>query len=494
MDISNVTATLFLSDDEKAIIQKIAILPNHTPTGIYARYLLQISTTGKNGLRPLIRTFDAEKMRVIQTTKDTDFMLFVPIQHKLASKIDAVKLCELFKSKQVFTPNLQDAIYVLNACENSQWINELKSTAKNNNVTLATSIIKEKTRAEFCDKNGNLQGVDWNFKDSYDTVKKLFSAVGINPREFMQFTDDVTIALNQSFIAGYTVKRIDDADEITQIYADKSVNIDSCMTRKETPARIYGNDYVEGQKSVALHAIYHYEQYVGRFVVRLKNNKYPSLYTSHDSDKIKNVLHAMGYECNPSALIGARLPLLTNENNNVYMVYVDGTDKDIRLIECDNGNRYLQVGGTKGDIIGTGNGTRGFLNINSHGRDKGFYDCSCVDYAIGYDDDDDDMHDDEFYCDSCNEWHDNQYYNNIDGNAICDDCRSEHYYSCDDCNDTLSIDDCYNLEVYDFNHDHTNSVTVCECCSNDYWQPPQQDDDGIHYRLTDLKRHVLGIR
>lgn len=58
---------------------------------------------------------------------------------------------------------------------------------------------------------------------------------------------------------------------------------------------------------------------------------------------------------------------------------------------------------------------------------------------------------------------DENYYTNVDGDIICEDCKDEHYVYCEDCNELIHVDDTTYIEDRDY--------YVCESCrdNGDYF-------------------------
>ena len=460
------------------------------PTGIItARYQLNISNVDKNGKQSLSRQYSARKLLATENVLDWQdpFIIYVKIGYKLPAIIDAVKLKETFEKAAIFTPCIIHAYQAIQEAGKAAWIGELKSAAKDKDAEKASQIIKTILRPDFITAAGEMVGIDWRFKEHHNTVSKLFDNIGLPPHQNKDFLRDTIATAHESFVAGYSVRMITAPDEISRIYAIAD-GFDSCMTGTETPARIY-QPYMGERQSLALHVLEHDGDFIARFVVRLKSKKYATVYTGESSSRIENILSALGYERNPSCFIGGRLPLKTDSDNSIFMPYIDGTEKEIRLITTPKGD-YLQIGGTRGEVIGDSTGTRGKLKPNAYAVSIGFnYGDNMKDYSDYYQDEEND-HDNEFYCSHCEEWCNDDTANYINGENVCDYCVSNNFSQCEDCDNYSPNDDSYYIECYDFQSDDTESKSVCNCCIENYYEEPVRQ--AYYFYIPDLKRHVLG--
>jgi hypothetical protein len=486
---------LFLSIENDAIVKKVSIETTARPAFISARYELTRSALDKDGKPAIVFSYQARKLRAIeQPTTPESFIIYTGAGFKIPTVIDAVRLAHLFKTQtNIKTTCFYDVAYCLNRAKESDWIIEFKTAVKEKMIVTLHDLIVKNLRPNFIGSNGNMDGIEFKYRGTLDTVQKLFIGLGICPRQNATVLNDLIQYANKISLAGYTIRAITDPNEINEIYA-RNDDFGSCMRGMATPARIY-QPYSftpdgEPLQSIVLNVIEKDGDFIGRFATRVKSGKYPTLYTDESTQHIEAVLLALGHERNPSAFYGARLPLVTDENDCIYMPYIDGDNKEIRLIESEQG-QFLQLGGTKGDYIGDATTTRGFLSINSTGQDKGFRDSYGRDTLAGYEEEDE--NENNFYCEHCEEYHNEQYYNSVNGTAICDDCLSNHFTSCEDCDTYTAIDECYNIEVLDHSDDTTDTRTLCECCvTDDYYQEPINQE--YYFRLADFKRHILGIR
>lgn len=482
-----------ISDIDTATLTKIYLVRDVEPRGIItARYELTVTHLDKNGKQPLFRHYVARKLRAMENpTYKESFVVYVKIGYKLPAIIDAVKLKQAFEKAPVFCAEhcIVDAFNAIQEANKAQWITQLKQAAKDKDGTKAAQIIRTILRPDFVTVKGDMQGIDWRFKEHHNTITKLCDGIGIAPHQNKQFLEDTIKAAHDYFISGYMVRMIDNPQEVSKIYA---INyIESCMVGLETPAKIYA-PYLDGKQSIALHVLEHDGDFVARFIVRLKSKKYPTAYSTLSSDKTDYILDALGYERNPSALIGGRLPLVTDTDNSIFMPYIDGTEKDIRLIESETGN-YLQVGGTRGELVGDASGTRGKLKPNNYALELGFtYGDNQKEFSDYYNpQEDEDNHEEQFYCNHCEEWCDNDTHNHVNDESICDYCLNNSFTACEDCDTYILQDDANYIEVYNHQSDETESVTVCECCLNDnYFLEPVKNE--YYFNIESLKRHVTG--
>lgn len=482
-----------ISENDAATLQKIFLARSIAPAGIItARYEMTISSEDKNGRQSIIRQYKARKLGAIENPTFTDsFIIYTKVNYKLPAIIDAVKLSESFKKAPIFTPCIVDAYNALQEADKCAWIGKLKDAAKDKDGTKAAEIIRTILGPNFITITGEMLGIDWRFKEHHNTITKLLDNLGIAPHQNKQFLNDVIIKSHAHFIAGYSVRLITDPREVSEIYAQND-DFTSCMKGLEAPAQIYAsyttNSLGEAVQSVGLYVLEKEGDFIARFVARLKSGKYPTVYTDYQTNTIINVLEALGHERNPSCFYGARLPLITNELNEIVMPYLDGDNKEIRIIEGETGE-FLQVGGTKGEQVGEASGTKGFLRLNNYAHSIGYSEGYTKKYSIFYEGDDDD--DDRFYCSHCNEYCDNEQHNTVNGNSVCDNCLNNDFTRCEDCDEYIASDDANFVEVYNHNSDDTERLPLCECClSDNYYLEPVTNE--YYFNIHALKRYVLG--
>lgn len=478
----------------RATLEKIAIYPTQRPAGIMHRYALQIATRDKQGKQALLRHYDTRKLGAIEPAQNGDFILWLHCSYRIPAKIDCIKLAAIFDAVTCYTPEIMEAYNCITEAARAAWITNIKQAAKEKNHTEAARIIKAITNADFISNTGDLIGCDWRFSVDHNTITKLMQNIGIDPRQNADFIARTIESAHRDFIAGYNVRMISEPDEIEKIYAQHD-DFSSCMRGLATPARIYQpyrvNEAGEPMQSLALHVIEKNGEFIGRFIARLKSRKYPTLYTDWQTSKIEAVLDALGYERNPSAFYGARLPLVKDDSERVYMPYIDGDKKAIRYVKTDAGE-YLQIDGIAGEEIGAATGTRGYLITNgSAWTIGGFRDAGSRHDYSDYRENDEDDHEDEFYCEHCNEWHDMHYHNTVNDSSICDGCLSESFTTCEDCEEYIETDEANYIEVYDIHAGNSEHRSLCECCINDYWQEPSEGN--LYFSLKDIRRYALGL-
>ena len=484
-----------MPESSREIITKVYFEGNAPRPFVSRRYELTKATTDKNGKQALSAMYNITPLMTYQNSSAADsFIIYTHTRFKLPAKIDAMQLNNaLAKQPQIFSNCINDLFLLQREAHVGRWIDELKKAVKDGASIQAAQIITRESRADFITNTGELVGVDWRFRVDHNTIQKLLQNLGIDPRQNSQIIAEIIEEAHKPFIAGYAVRLVTDADEISRIYAQTD-DFTSCMRGLETPARIYapygvGSDG-EALQSIGLYVLEKEGEFIARFAARLKNGKYPTIYTDYQSSKIEAILSELGHERNPSCFYGARLPLVTDEYNNVFMPYLDGDNKTIRLVEGETG-AFLQVGGTKGEDIGEANGTRGYLRTNNSGHELGYNDsASRKDYSEYYHGDDDEDNEDRFYCEHCQEYCDDDQRNSVNGASICDYCLNNAYSECEDCNEYVENDSANYVEVYVFNDDDTESRTLCECCIDNYFLEPVKND--YYFNIASLKRHVTG--
>ena len=484
-----------ISDNDAQTLTKIFLARDVAPAGmITARYEMTISSEDKNGKQSMMRQYKAQKLGAIEKASHADsFIIYTKIGYKLPAIIDAVKLSDTFKKAPIFTPCIVDAYNAQQEANKGAWIGQLKDAAKDKDGTKAAQIIRTILRPDFITSKGEMIGIDWRFKEHHNTITKLLDNIGIAPHQNKEFLNDTLIKSHAHFIAGYAVRLITDPREVSQIYAQND-DFTSCMKGLEAPAQIYThyttNSEGEPVQSVGLYVLEKEGEFIARFIGRLKNGKYPTIYTDWQTSTIENVLDALGHERNPSCFYGARLPLITDESNQIVMPYLDGDNKEIRLIEGETG-AFLQVGGTKGEQVGEANGTKGFLRLNNHAYQLGYREGHSKKYSIFYNGDDEDDNENRFYCSHCNEYCDDDQHNTVNDESVCDYCLNNDFTTCEDCEEYTLSDDANFIEVYNHQSDETESITLCECClSDNYYLEPVKNE--YYFNIASLKRYVLG--
>lgn len=411
--------------------------------------------------------------------EQSGFIVWVSARYKLSAKITAPRLAEIMQKAHFFTSCHIDAREALEIAASCSWLGEAKAALIDGDTVKIWDVIQRATGAELCLKNGALIGVNYRMRELCGSIHDVLTQCAINPREYKSKIESLIDYAHRLTLAGYSVRRVDDADEITRIYARRNDNFSSCMRGYDTPARVYQPyTYKDGERpqSVALHILEKNGEFIARFIVRLKSNKYPSLYTNEATETTEHILSALGYTRSCSCMVGARLPLVTDHANHVFMPYIDGDCKEIRIIDDEADTFYLQVGGTRGVHIGEGNATNGFLKVNEEGRAKGFNSCA------GHDHDDEDG----YMCEHCGDHiHEGDQFVSEHGTVYCETCYSDNYTTCDECEgETWRDDSIYMDAVYIPRTGRTTSMCVCPSCADDFWQSPT---DETYFYINDIR-------
>lgn len=322
-------------------------------------------------------------------------------------------------------------------------------------------------RVTLCDKQGRIMRED---KEDI-TVQALFQALGVCPRQNSTLFNDILQGLIHATMGRYEMRVLTTETDIN--YAYTLGNFTSCMRYNRSTGKVYGREYQDGKQSVALACLYDADgDMVARSVLRLQNNKIVRIYTSENSGKIASVYRAHGYEQSENALVGARLPIVVDDNGALSMPYIDGKTRDIRYIEDPEGD-YLQIGGERGELIGDASATTGYLKVWDAGIDRGFHSHGGRD-----------TRGDEYNCDCCGGGIDEDNVHTFDGECLCESCYYDSTTTCDDCDNRISNNDSnYYEEVYSARTGETYGACLCQSCSDEYWQSPT---DGVYFHSDNM--------
>ena len=215
----------------------------------------------------------------------------------------------------------------------------------------------------------------------------------------------------------------------------------------------YGVPYNNsGKISTGVLIFWHNDIMRGRAVYRLKGNKIASFY-GNDRAIFTALSKKLGFgniDC--SALIGARLPIITDNNNALLMPYIDCSDKSVSLsIDSENGN-YLVIGTKLDNLILLGEADSQKLQLNDRSRQ--------------YDDYFSDEYEENEVCHNCDCNVDNDDYSlDYNGNILCQDCAGY----CDACEQTVLVDDLVTALSESRNGAYYR-IQVCECCAENATQ------------------------
>lgn len=442
-------------------------------------YILKLVKLNDKGQFLTLPFYEVKKLTAINYDINTsDFKIFTRANYKLPKKIDVLRLANIINDGKVLGYDVEKFTEIFMLHNNVQWTIEVKNNVINGDVEKTYNILKNALLFDLVAKDGKLTGVRFSNREKCNTIENCLIECGINPREYKGFISDLIQFANNATLARYTVKRINDSEEIEKIYARKHDDFNSCMRGFKAPARIYQNYAMKDGKplqSVALHVLECEGEFVARFLVRLKSNKYATVYSNLDSDMTENILSNFGFERNCSCMVGARLPLKTNDNNAIYMPYFDGDTKEIRLINDDNLGQFLQIGGLNGEEIGLASGTNGYAKINNTGIDLGFR----------YSNNSDNNSEGDYICECCNCSVDSEgVYNSPNGDVLCEECYYDNYSNCEECEEITDRENItYMPNVYIARTGRTIEMSVCQCCISDFWQSPTDD---TYFYLNDI--------
>lgn len=490
---------LYVTTTHHDILMKIGIEDTKTAASgrlpfIAREYHLTPKVYDLNIKRPLIKEFDVTALPVYhnRTKVYGDLIITTAARAKLPASVDAVKLAKMFSSNPViFTPDIEEASDILATARAFEWMGKFKTAILKRELGEAAQIIRGALNPNHVNKNGRIFDVAWRFND-LRSLKDVFIACKICPRIHEAALNELITMLNNSFIEGYTVQAITEPAQITKLYA-RSQHVDdfvSCMRFFYTPARIYQPIFEGGDHDLVLFAVYYYGEYIGRYVSNVVKNKSPALYTSRNNTILQEILGDItGVEFDASAYDNARVPLVTDESENVFMPYIDGDKSIVSLVEEEGDTpRYLIFNDT--NAIGSGKSQSGFLNTNFYAFEKyGLNNCP------RYRDKDQDLQNEEeeeereeFLCECCHEWTNQDEHNTAgqDEHAVCDYCLRTHYTECDDCNIETHDEQIENIDLYIISRERTRERAICSCCIDSYIQLP----DGIYWNRSELTEYI----
>ena len=423
--------------------------------------------------------FEVTKLGALQYDIDYNMKVFAHANFRLGAKIDAVKLAALICDGKILGYNVNGLHEILRISDDVSWIIDVKKRVIAGDVIGCYDVLKSALLFDMVTKDGKLIGVRSRNRELCMTIEATLIECKLNPREYKGFIADLINYAHAQTMARYRVRRVDDSNEIEKIYARKDDDFASCMRGYKAPARIYQTYATKDDKplqSVALHVLECEGEFIARFLVRLKSNKYSTAYSNIDSNQTESILSAMGYERNCSCMVGARLPLKTDNNNAVFMPYFDGDNKAIHFIDDDVIGQYLQIGGTRGVEIGTATGTNGYAKITSEGYTLGFRMPFGSDTIVD---------ENRYTCECCNGGVDeDDCYHTESGYTYCNECYHDNYVTCEECESEIDRDNSHYMDsVYIARTGRTVELTVCECCANDFWQSPT---DGTYFYSNDI--------
>ena len=250
--------------------------------------------------------------------------------------------------------------------------------------------------------------------------------------------------ITSSLFDGYRIT-VGTASEIQEAYSLFS----ACMLKfsKQMPL-FYGTPYnTSGKTSIGVLIFWEKDIMRGRATYRVRSNKIASFY-GNDRAVFTALSKKLGFgaiDC--SALIGARLPIVVDDNNALLMPYIDSSDKSISLkIDDENGN-YLVIG-TKLDsliLLGVADSQKLELNNRSHAYDNYFSD----DYEKNE------------VCSNCEcDIDEDDYSTDYNGNILCSNCSGY----CEMCDETVLQDDM--VPALSEQRGSYYRIYVCSCCAD----------------------------
>lgn len=240
----------------------------------------------------------------------------------------------------------------------------------------------------------------------------------------------------------------------TQAEIQEAYNqFNSCMLKfSEKMPLFYSVPYNDsGNVSVGVLIFWYKDVMKGRAVYRVKGDKVASFY-GQDRVIFNNLSKKLGYKAaDCSALIGARLPIVVDDNNALLMPYIDSSDKSISLkIDDENGN-YLVIGTKLASLILLGTADSQKLQLN--------------DRSLEYDNYFSDDYEKNEVCSNCDcDIDEDDYSTDYNGNILCSDCSGY----CEACEETVLQDDM--VPALSEQRGSYYRIYVCSCCADDATQ------------------------
>jgi hypothetical protein len=220
----------------------------------------------------------------------------------------------------------------------------------------------------------------------------------------------------------------------------------SCMQNyAEKMPLFYGAPYNTEEKiSIGVLIFWHNDIMRGRAVYRLQSNKIASFY-GYDRVIFNALSKKLGYKIDCDALIGARLPIVVDDNGALLIPYIDCSNKQISLKLDEHGN-YLVIGTKKDDLVLLGSGDSQRLQLN--------------DITANYHDYFSDNYVNTNTCSNCDCDVDDHYSTTNNGDILCEHCAGY----CEQCDETVIADNM--VQALSEQRGSYYRIYVCECCAD----------------------------
>lgn len=253
-------------------------------------------------------------------------------------------------------------------------------------------------------------------------------------------------------LKGYTLE-IATESEIIEAYQKFS----SCMTKyAHLMPLFYGTPYDEsGNISVSIMVLKRNGYILARGLYRHKSNKIIKCYG--DSALMQNVAKMRGIKCDIGAAIGARLPIVTDDNGCLRIPYIDSEQHRISLkLNENNAPQYLVIDSKDESLTYIGEGNNQDLSLNYARAYHDFFDDEpCKDFTG----------ESVKTCSNCEcEVDEHDYRTDAAGNILCDDCSSY----CEECDETVLSDEITEF-FYRARNGEIETGYCCQSCA-DYMQ------------------------
>jgi len=199
----------------------------------------------------------------------------------------------------------------------------------------------------------------------------------------------------------------------------------SCMDKYSEQMPFFYNTVYnnENKISIGVLILWHKNVMTGRAVFRVQSNKIASFY-GYNRVIFTALTKKLGYKIDCDALIGARLPIVLDDNGALLVPYIDSSNKEISLkIDNDHGN-YLVIATKKDDLILLGRADG--QNLQLQHRTSEYDDYFSDDYCS------------HNICSNCSDDVEEDEYNvTSNGDILCQNCAGY----CDQCGETVVADE-----------------------------------------------------
>ena len=223
------------------------------------------------------------------------------------------------------------------------------------------------------------------------------------------------------------------------------------------PVEVYG---YEGEDSLQVAYIKEDNRVKARAVIFPRTMTHATIYGSASNDDIRlgPALEKAGYTFNRNGFFGAKMKLLYNKHDQIIAPYLDGEGKGV--IE---GNNCLIISENYDHWCEQIHGLCCEDNRYTCDHCGDHVDEDCIvhigDTAVC----DDCRSEHYFYCEDCNEYHHNNEYREVEGEGICLWClENGDYFWCEDCEEYFTSNQ--------WNEKPDNCGAVCDSCAKEYKQ------------------------